>query len=282
MHAALHVQFPCLLFQRGLTVPHAAKQHMRPFDGRGGGDHGFVVLSLAVLAHGDEHGVLRADTQPGTHRGTVHRPAEARKVHPHAADQRHAAGGKPLRAGIVLAVDGDEQVGPAAEQTLRGVVQQPVFQRRAGEKMKPVRRIDHARAAFARRTRRQTAQQPAHRRVAMDKGVVLGVDELLQAAKDLAVGGGKRRAGKGQLHPAVAIRHLGMGIGRIVGAAQMHLVALFLKPAHIGQVKHQHMHAQHRGHKQHLSAHVPTSVRRMVSAKEGSSSGRNASLMFWS
>ena len=62
------------------------------------------------------------------------------------------------------------------------------------------------------------------------KRQVLGVDELLQAAKDLAVVGGKRRAGKGQLHPTVAIRHLGMGIGRIVGAAQMHLVALFLKP----------------------------------------------------
>ena len=255
---------------------------MRPFDGRGGGDHGFVVLSLAVLAHGDEHGVLRADAQPGTHRGAVHRAAKARKVHTHAADQRHAAGGKALRTGVVLAVDGDEQVRPAAEQALGGIEQQPVFQRRAGKKVKPVRRIDHARAALARRTRRQAANQPAHGGVAVDERVVLRVDQLFQAAADLAVGRGKRRAGKGQLHPAVAPRHLRMRVGRIVGAAQVHLVTLLLKPAHIGQVEHQHVHAQHRGHKQHLFAHAPTSVRRMVSAKESSSSGRNASLMLWS
>ena len=68
--------------------------------------------------------------------------------------------------------------------------------------MKPVRRIDHTRAAFARRTRRQTAQQPAHRRVAMDEGVVLGVDELLQAAKDLAVVGGKTASGKRAVPPS--------------------------------------------------------------------------------
>ena len=151
--------------------------------------------------------------------------------------------------------------------------------------MKPVSRIQNPGSPFPGSPGRQTANHAAYGRMAMDESVVLRIHQLFDFPIDLNILPPKRRTLKGQVKKTVAARHLRHRLAGVIAAAQMHLVALLLKPLHIGQMEYQHVAAQHVGHKQHLRLHClhsASSVRAMEEAKFHSSSPRKDSLMDWS
>ena len=145
--------------------------------------------------------------------------------------------------------------------------------------MKPVGRIQNPGSTLPGAPGRQTADCAAYGRMAMDEGIVLRIHQLFDFPIHLKILPSEGRALKGQVKKTVAVRHLRHRLPGVVAAAQMHLIALFLKPLHIGQVEYQHMAAQHMGHKQHLWLHSCSSVRAMEEAKSHSSSPRKHSLM---
>ena len=279
MRALGHAQRRGQLPERILPLPHAAKKHLHDLLPGTGPQYGLVILARAVLAHADHHGGVRPNAQFRPHGRPVRRGLKAAQIHADPIGAGHPPGREAPGPGLVLPVDGNQQVGEPGQKPFRRVEQQPVAKRRAGEKMEPVGRIQNPGSPLPGSPGRQTADHAAYGRMAVNQGVILPIHQLFDFPIHLKILPSEGRTLKGQVKKTVAVRHLRHRLFGVVAAAQMHLVPLLLKPFHIGQVEYQHMAAQHMGHKQHLLFHVCSSVRAMEEAKFHSSSPRKHSLM---
>ena len=142
--------------------------------------------------------------------------------------------------------------------------------------MKAVRGIKHARAFLPAGAGREAGQHAAHRRVAVNQRVALGIHQRFQLPVGRAVARVQRGTLKGDFDVAIAKRHGGVRLAGIVAGGAVNLVPLRLEPLHIRQMENQNMPAQHRGHKQHFPGHRQPSAARTVASNVGWASSRKA------
>ena len=225
---------------------------MRFFDFLKRFEEHLLVLVADQLRDVDQHQRVLRDapflTKPLSRLcGVVH--LKARKIHAHAVhpDHREALGEQPPGPRFILVVEGDQQIGDMSQQPLDRVKQQPVDQRRAGEEMKAVRKINDLRAPPARGNRGEACHQRAHRRVAIDDIVMLFAKKPAKLAHAAQRVQRERRALPHAADLAVAAGHVLLARGRHV-----HRPATRLQRLDRGHMKLEHVLLDHVGHQQQL------------------------------
>ena len=172
---------------------------------------------------------------------------KAREIHADAVhpDHRKPLGEQASCPSLVLVVEGDQQIGDMGKQPFDREEQQPVHQRRAGEEVKAVRKIDDLRALPARAQRGEASHQRAHRRMAIHDVVMLLIKQTPQLAHAAQRVQRKRRA-----LPHAADLMIAAGHVLLAGGRHIHRPTARLQCLDRGHVKLEHVLLDHVGHQQ--------------------------------
>ncbi len=172
----------------------------------------------------------------------------------HPGDVFNTLGRKTLFSpGVVLPVNGNEHVRHRSQQPLRRVEQQPVFQRRAGKKVKAMSGIDHTGAMLSGVPGGKAGDQGPHRSVAVDDVVALRIDDFFQHP----IGGDIFRLPgqplKGNIVKVVAVRNPAIRrVFIVVPGGHRRFPARVLEHFQVWQMELHDVGFHHRGNKQHL------------------------------
>jgi len=254
-------QLPRFFFQRVPLLSPAADEIVHAFIARlvfqqcQCFQHCGVVLVFRHFRHGEDQKILLGQPQlPALFRPVYGADVEFCRVHPHAGNVFNTLRADfLLREGIVLFVNGHEDVRQRRQQPFRRVEHQPVFQGCPGEKVEAVGGVDHLGSPFPGVPRRQTGDHGAHGGMAVNDVEMLPVDDGLQLPVGFDIGFLPGETLKGDIIVSIAMGNVAVGrVFVVVPRRHGGLPAHVLKHFQIGNMEFHNVGFDHRCHEQHL------------------------------